>query len=118
MAEKTPKLSDAVEFKSGPAMGRIGDLARDAAIPSLMLHGRLEFNVQIPVADGSDSRWINHTKDKIRRQIVEMIQPRDDFEAAFQELRSKIQGLESPDMADTMKILGAVAALKDKLLLK
>lgn len=113
-----PKLSDSIEFKIEPAGGRIGDAARGAGIPSVILHGRLQLNVQIPVADGNDARWIDNTKDRIRRSIVETIQPRAEFEAAIQDLRNKIQGLNLSSMGDTMAVLGAVADLKEKLLLK
>lgn len=103
-----PKLSDAVKFDVDPIGGTSG----------VILHGCLELHAKQSVADGADSRLITQSQGQIRRSIVETIQPRAEFEAAFQDLRNKIQGLNLSSMGDTMAVLGAIADLKEKLLLK
>lgn len=58
------------------------------------------------------------TKKELRRMIVEQIQPRAEFEAEFAKLRLVIQESPSISMGDQMRILGAVAELHEKLLLR
>lgn len=106
------KLSDIIEFSSRPAGERRGQ----------SLTGTLLLNVERVLTPESNPAAIDalveREKRGIRRAIVETIQPRADFEAEFAELRVVIQSQPSLSMDDTMRILDAVATLKEKLLLK
>lgn len=56
-------------------------------------------------------------KAEMTRDLIRTIQPRNEFEAAFTELRRKVQSCLSLDMGDQMSILNSIADLHEKILL-
>ncbi|CAB4191654.1 hypothetical protein UFOVP1229_73 [uncultured Caudovirales phage] len=57
-------------------------------------------------------------KTEMTRDLIRTIQPRNEFEAAFAELRRKVQSCESLTMGDQMSILNSIADLHEKTLLQ
>jgi len=57
-------------------------------------------------------------KSEMTRDLIRTIQPRNEFEAAFAELRRKVQACESLDMGDQMAILNSIADLHENILLQ
>ena len=57
-------------------------------------------------------------KSEMTRDLIRTIQPRNEFEAAFAELRRKVQSCESLTMGDQMSILNSIADLHEKILLQ